>query len=199
MHRTTFRKPPLTTPLLALALLAALLGACAEQADDAVPAADEAPAAEEEPAGAGDDAVVEVRMSDYGFAGLPDSVAAGTRLTVVNQAEEELHEVVAFSLPDDEERPVAELAQLAPGELVEVLGEPVTVLMAVPGGEQIPAVGDGTLSEPGRYALMCFIPTGADVEEYLEAAADPDREGPPQVDGGPPHFVHGMYAELIVE
>lgn len=197
MHRTTFRRPPLTTPLLALTLLAALLGACTDAADDAVPAADEAPAAEEE--SSGDDAVVEVRMSDYGFAGLPDSVSAGTRLTVVNQAEEELHEVVAFSLPDDEERPVSELTQLAPGELVEALGEPVTVLLAAPGGEQISAVGDGTLSEPGRYALLCFIPTGADVEEYLDAAADPDREGPPQVDGGPPHFVHGMYAELIVE
>lgn len=199
MHRTTHRKPRLATPLMALALLVALLGACTDATDDAVPVADETPADDAEPAGAADDPVVEVRMSDYGFAGLPDSVAAGTRLTVVNDSEEELHEVVAFSLPDDEERPVSELTQLAPDELTEVLGEPVTVLLAAPGGDQIPAVGDGTLGEPGRYALMCFIPTGADVQEYLEAAADPDQEGPPQVEGGPPHFVHGMYAELRVE
>ena len=45
---------------------------------------------------------------------------------------------------------------------------------------------------------MCFIPTGADPQEYLDAAAETD-EGRPQVDGGPPDFVHGMYAELTVE
>jgi hypothetical protein len=141
---------------------------------------------------------IEVSMVDFAFVGLPASVDAGTRLTVVNDAEEELHEVVAFRLPDDEDRPVDELAGLAPGELVQALGEPVTVLLAEPGGEQIPAVGDGTLAEPGRYALMCFIPTGVDPQEYLRVAAETE-EGPPQVEGGPPHFVHGMYAELTVE
>ena len=177
--------------MMALAA-AALLAGCADgaPADAAAPAADASPA---------DDNVVEVSLVDFSFDGLPDTAPAGTRLTVVNDAEAELHEVVAFALPDDEERPVSELAQLDPGELIGALGEPVTVLLAAPGGEQIPAVGDGTLSEPRRYALMCFIPTGADPQEYLEAAADPDLEGPPQVEGGPPHFVHGMYAELIIE
>jgi hypothetical protein len=141
---------------------------------------------------------IEVSMVDFAFVGLPETTAAGTRLTVVNDAEEELHEVVAFRLPDDEDRAVDELAGLAPGELVQALGEPVTVLLAEPGGEQIPAVGDGTLAEPGRYALMCFIPTGVDPQEYLRVAAETE-EGPPQVEGGPPHFVHGMYAEITVE
>ena len=141
---------------------------------------------------------IEVSMVDFAFVGLPETTSAGTRLTVVNDAEEELHEVVAFRLPDDEDRAVDELAGLAPNELVQALGEPVTVLLAEPGGEQIPAVGDGTLDEPGRYALMCFIPTGVDPQEYLRVAAETE-EGPPQVDGGPPHFVHGMYAELTVE
>jgi hypothetical protein len=60
-------------------------------------------------------------------------------------------------------------------------------------------VGDGTLVEPGRYAIACFIPTGADPAEYLEAAAQTE-EGPPQgVAGGPPHFVQGMVAELVVD
>ena len=193
MHRTIHR----SLPLLAVGLVAALLGGCADggAADAADTAADGAP----ETVAAEADDVVEVRMVDFGYDGLPDSVAAGTRLTVVNDAESELHEVVAFALPDDEQRPVSELTDLAPGELIQALGEPVTVLLAAPGGDQIPAVGDGTLDEPGRYAIMCFIPTGADVQEYLEAAADPEHEGPPQVEGGPPHFVHGMFAELLVE
>ena len=29
------------------------------------------------------------------------------------------------------------------------------------------------------------------------AAAESD--GPPEVDGGPPHFVNGMFAEVVVE
>ena len=73
---------------------------------------------------------------------------------------------------------------------------PVAVLLAAPGGEQIPAGGDGTLAEPGRYVLLCAIPTGAHVAEYLVAAAT--SEGPPQVDGGPPHFMNGMFAEITV-
>ncbi len=140
---------------------------------------------------------VEVVLVDFAFEGLPDSVPAGTAFTVVNEAPSELHELVAFRLPDDEERPVEELAHLSPGELVGTLGEPAAVILAVPGGEPIHAVGDGTLTEPGRYALMCFIPTGVDPDVYLAVAAETE-EGPPQVDGGPPHFVHGMIAEITV-
>jgi hypothetical protein len=61
------------------------------------------------------------------------------------------------------------------------------------------AVGDGTLTEPGRYVLMCFIPTGADPDEYLSAAAASEGEAPTGVAGGPPHVVNGMYAELHVD
>jgi hypothetical protein len=72
------------------------------------------------------------------------------------------------------------------------------VLLAAPGGEQIPAVGDGILADPGRYAIVCVIPTGADPDEYLAAAAESDA-GPPDVAGGPPHIANGMFAELVVE
>lgn len=143
--------------------------------------------------------VIEVGMHDFAFVGLPDSVPVGTRLTVSNHAEAELHELVIFKLADDEDRKAADLAGLAPHELEAALGAPVAVLLAAPGGEQIAAVGDGTLSEPGRYVVFCFIPTGVDPQVYLEAAAQSEA-GPPQIEGaGPPHFVHGMLADLIVE
>jgi hypothetical protein len=45
---------------------------------------------------------------------------------------------------------------------------------------------------------MCAIPTGVDPDVYLQAAAEA-AGGPPEVEGGPPHFLHGMAAELIVE
>ncbi len=193
----------MTTPIrkryrmmLAIALgIATLgLGACGDDDAAASPPSTDPPADTAAPAGE----VVEVTMVDYAFEGLPETVTAGTRLTVTNAANAELHEVVLFRLPDDEDRPLTELATLGPDDLMAILGEPDSVLLAAPGGPAIPAVGDGTLTEPGRYGLFCFIPTGADVDEYLTAAADPELEGPPQVEGGPPHFVHGMYAEITV-
>jgi hypothetical protein len=194
MHTPVTRRPD---SAMAVALILALLAmaGCGGSSSNAA-----AEPANGEPANISADStdVVEVTLVDYAFVGLPSSVASGTRLTVVNAADAELHEIVAFHLPDAEQRPVAVLATLAPAELVEVLGEPVTVLLAEPGEPEIPAVGDGTLSEPGRYALMCFIPTGADPQAYLQAAAETE-EGPPQVAGGPPHFVQGMHAELTVE
>jgi len=143
---------------------------------------------------------VEVTAVDFAFEGLPERVPAGTRFTLANAAPTELHEFVAFRLPDDEQRAVADLMALPPDELLPALGgEPAAVLLTPPGGEMIPAVGDGTLSEPGRYAVLCVIPTGVDPQVYLEAAAQSEG-GPPQIEGaGPPHIVHGMFAELVVE
>lgn len=144
--------------------------------------------------------VVEVAMTDYAFGGIPESVPAGTKFHIQNASKKEVHELVAFRLPDDEKRPVADLMKLPEAELGPIFGSgmPAMVLLAPPGGEQIAAVGDGTLTKPGRYLLMCSIPTGADAEEFMKAAAK-SSEGPPAVKGGPPHFVHGMHAEVLVK
>lgn len=146
-----------------------------------------------------DDGVVTIALSDFAFGGLPESVPAGTRLAIENISEAELHEIVAFKVPDGEARSAEELLALPEEELLAIVGPiPTTVLLAPPGAPQIDALGDGTLTEPGRYLLLCAIPTGIDPAEYLAAAAAAGG-GPPQVEnGGPPHFVHGMHAELIV-
>ena len=103
-----------------------------------------------------------------------------------------------FRLDDD--TPVDELLALPPAELEATLGEPVTVILQPPGApEAIVAVGDGVLTEPGRYVLMCFIPIGADPDEYLAAVAAAGGGKPEGVAGGPPHFTAGMVAELVVE
>ncbi len=129
---------------------------------------------------------------------LPETVPAGTKLTIENNAETELHELVAMRIADEETRPPAVLLELPEQELLAVAGpNPTTVLLAPPGEPQVAALGDGTLAEPGRYLLPCAIPTRVDPAEYLAAAAE--SAGPPDVDGGPPHFTHGMFAELTVE
>ncbi|MCU1369795.1 MAG: hypothetical protein JWO77_989 [Ilumatobacteraceae bacterium] len=152
---------------------------------------------------AGDETADEVKViaSDYKFEGVPKSVPVGTKLVLQNDSEEELHEMVVIKFPDDEERSIDEVAKLSEAEQDAIFGDamPAAVQLQAPGGEVIPAVGDGTLAEPGRYAIVCFIPVGVDPQEYLDASqANPD--GPPEIpNAGPPHFMKGMYTEVTVE
>jgi hypothetical protein len=206
--RTTKR---MATLLAALSLTALLGAACGDDEGDAAAADPTTTEVQASDAGASGDAdgtsrpvdsedyddgsLVEVKLVDYKFEGLPDMVRAGTKLTVSNESDNEMHELVAIRIPDEEKRPVSELVQLPEEELGKVFGgepEPAAVLVAMPQShESMQAVGDGTLTEPGRYAILCFIPQGA------EPNADPTA-GPPQGDG-PPHAMLGMQAELLVE
>ena len=139
-----------------------------------------------------------VQAVDYGFEGLTERVAVGTTLALENESTVEIHELVAIRLPDDEERPVEELVQLPPAEFAAFFPLVETVVIAPPGEDGFVVEGTGTLTQPGRYAVICAIPTGADPDEYLAAAAEAEG-GPPNVAGGPPHLAMGMYGELVVE
>lgn len=179
------------TVVAGVLLMLMVAAACADTDDTPTTSA---PAARETASG-----TVAVTAVNYAFEGVPATVAAGSRLTLTNGAADEVHELVAIRIPDAEQRPVTELMALPEAELESILppGPPALVLVAPPGEDAFPALGDGTLAEPGRYALVCFIPTGADPEEFL-AAAQAAGAGPPQVDGGPPHFTQGMVAEVAV-
>jgi hypothetical protein len=189
MTSPTLQHRKLTAGVVALLAAAGLmLGACGT-----TDAAD-AGATDPDATDAGD--TVEVSTIDYAYEGLPATIAAGTRLEVHNDSTTEMHELIAMRLSDDEARPVRELLELPEAELDGVFaGEPAVVIIAPPGEDGFSVVGDGVIGEPGRYVVICAIPTGADPEEYLNA---PEGEGPPQVDGGPPHFVNGMWAEVLV-
>ena len=178
---------------LTLSLLAA---ACSSTSDDA----SEQPAAEpttttatEAPASP----IVDVVAADFTYKGLPTEIEAGTTIRLTNESDAELHEFVAIRLPDDETRPVSELMQLPPEELAAFFPGVETVILAPPGAEGFAVEGTGTLTEPGRYAIICAIPTGADPDAYMAAAAESEG-GPPEVEGGPPHIAHGMFAEVVV-
>lgn len=142
------------------------------------------------------EADVTIRAIDYAFLDVPDRVNAGTSFALSNASEVEAHEVVAVRLPDDEERTVEELVSLPPDEFGPFMTEVRAVIVAGPAADGTVVVGNGALDEPGRYALVCIIPTGADPEEYLTKAAT--SEGPPDVAGGPPHIAEGMFAEVTV-
>jgi hypothetical protein len=175
INRVDFARGLLATAVTAVALL---LSACSDDA-------------EAKPTDYVVDAV------DFSYGQLPDSIVAGSSLGLTNSAPTELHELVAIRLPDTETRSLDEILATDPASLLAA-GPPALVVLTPPGGEQIVAVGDGTLTEPGRYAIICMIPTGVDPAVYLEAAAQ-SNEGPPQVPGaGAPHVAHGMHAELTV-
>jgi uncharacterized cupredoxin-like copper-binding protein len=200
MPSPTFRRRHVTAGAVTLIAAAGLmLGACGTTAE-AGPEADDAATEAQEPTApstTATTATVEVSAIDYAYEDLPATLAAGTRIVLHNDSTSEMHELIAMRLPDDETRPVEDLLELPQAELESMFtGEPAAVILAPPGEDGFPVVGDGVISEPGRYIVICAIPTGADPEAYLNA---PEGEGPPVVDGGPPHFVNGMWAELVVE
>ena len=199
-HPSRRRRRRLAVPTAAALALTLGLAACGDDGDDAATTTTEA---SEEPTtteadGGAEGETVEVTAVDYAFEGLPERVEVGTTFTLTNESEVELHELVALRLDDDETRSAEEiLADPASQEAFESGGPPAMVILAAPGSDTPgPVVGDGSLSEPGRYLMACFVPTGADPDEFLNA---PPSDGPPQVEGGPPHFTQGMVAELIVE
>jgi uncharacterized cupredoxin-like copper-binding protein len=146
-----------------------------------------------------DHVTVAVQGVDYAFEDLPAEVAAGTELTFSNASEVEFHEMVVIRIPDDEERPVEELLQLPEEEIDAIFGDgpPALVSVAGPGEDGMPVVGDGTITEPGRYVVACFIPVGADPAAVADAMQSTGTEQPDLGDG-PPHFTQGMWAELTV-
>jgi hypothetical protein len=177
-----------------------VFAACGDNADDPGDASPTtgAPVSGDPPAEP-DGETIAVTAVDYRFEGLPATANVGDKLVLTNESERELHELVAIRLPDGETRSSAELVAL-PQEEQEALssGPPAAVLLVPPGGApQIDALGDGTLSEPGRYLLICAIPTGADPQAYLKAAQT-SGDGPPDVPGGPPHLTQGMHTILEV-
>ena len=67
---------------------------------------------------------ITIEAVDYGFNGVPSSVRAGTAVAFRNAAPAELHELVAFRLPDGDDIALDDLVQLPPDELRSRIGEP---------------------------------------------------------------------------
>ena len=203
MHTTRHRAVALMAACLATAAALSACGSDDDAATDETTAAtanateDTAPAEEMTATTvAGDNAgeTVVVTAVDYRYEGLPDTVPVGTKFSLVNEGTEP-HELVALLIPADETRPIDELLQLPDEEIDAIFGaaEPATVILAATGQTDTPGavVGDGTLTEPGRYAVVCFLPVGSD-DSILES------DGPPPEGEAPPHASQGMAAELTV-
>jgi hypothetical protein len=116
---------------------------------------------------------VDVGAVDYGYAGIPTTIEAGTtRFRLTNDAPTELHELVVLR-KHDATMSTMDLVAMGPGMLgsADLIGG----TMIEPGATSA-AVLDLT---PGSYAVICFIPTAGDAD-------------------GTPHLAHGMLAEFDV-
>lgn len=168
--------------LIALACFALLVAACGD--DEAEPES------------------VEIVGINYEYQGVPETLAAGSDLSFRNESANEVHEIVVVRINDDETRPIEELVQLPPEE-GEAISTTIGVSVALPGETGMLVEGDDlVLDQPGRYALLCFIPLGSDVEMARELLSGPPPEGegpPPSLGEGPPHVTAGMFAEFTVE
>lgn len=137
---------------------------------------------------------IRVTGSDYEFTGLPDTAPAGSTISLTSAGGGEPHELVAVRLPESETRSVGELAALSDAEMKNVIpGAPALVTIAMPGTTDTPGpvVGDGTLSEPGRYIILCTFPKGTTAEDVANA------QGPLQ--GEHPHYEFGMVDEITIQ
>lgn len=196
--------------LAATAAAALILSACGD--DD--PAAD--PTETEEPSSmdseATDDATTPepagptatVTAIDYGYPDVEAEYAAGTTIVLDNQSEAEVHEILAFRIKDDETRSVGELLGAGEeefGAAVEMRGVALAPPQSDSTGLPAPPL---VLEQPGRYAFVCFIPTGAPPDEVMQAVADfieagaPEDGAPAYPETGPPHAANNMWAEVTV-
>lgn len=128
--------------------------------------------------------VVSVEAVDYRFEGAPATVAAGTVGFDFQNNGTEVHEMILFRINDDVDMTLEELLEL-PEEEAETMIQFIGAAFAASGEEDV-IFAD---LEPGRHAMLCFIPTGTTSMEMLEGEEAPE---------GPPHFTQGMVHEFEV-
>ncbi|HUS43212.1 MAG TPA: hypothetical protein VMY16_11145 [Ilumatobacteraceae bacterium] len=131
---------------------------------------------------AGDNCAVDelgVAAVDYGFDGAPDELPTGYHIVQFSNEGQEQHEMFALRFNEGTTETIDELFELPEDEVFSKI-TPVNATFAPPGGS---SAVSWNLSEPGRYAIVCFIPTGSVGE----------TEG-----DGPPHFTQGMIREFTV-
>lgn len=125
---------------------------------------------------------VAVTAVDFAFEADLDGLEAGQVAFDFSNDGTEVHELALIRINDDITETIEELLALPEDEAMTKTSF-IGVSFVAP-GESKTMYAD---LDPGRYAVVCFIPTGS---TSLEAAETAD---------GPPHFTHGMVTEFTVD
>lgn len=182
-----------------LAGCAIVLGACGSGDDGAqrptTPSADGSPTST---TAAGP--TIEVELRDGAIVGLPAEVAVGTTIRAVNTSDTEMHELLAIRLPDGEDRTSEEIVALPEDELIALLGAavPDVLRVALPGEPELEGVGDAVFEEPGRYLVICTVPTGADPAVLIESDRYTTGRWPERYADAAPHHARGEHTDVLV-
>jgi hypothetical protein len=129
--------------------------------------------------------VVEISTQEYSF-DMPDEISSGTVLVKLSNEGNEVHEFVAFGIPEEETRSIEELLALPEEEAMTAVTPVTGFAFAVPGGTFYTTYDFET---PGRHAGVCFIPVGLTVDAAQSGDIPEDAA---------PHFMEGMVQEFEV-
>lgn len=124
---------------------------------------------------------VDVTAVDYAFEGVPATLPAGITTFGFSNEGEEMHEMlmVRYKDPDTTIEDLMKLSDKEAQKKIDFLG----ASFGPPGASDI----ENKDLEPGKYALLCFVPVGSTSEKAARTAK------------GPPHVARGMSAEFTVE
>lgn len=136
---------------------------------------------------------IKINAREFALDGVPtDEVVPGTVAVTVTNAGAAPHAEIVARIADAEKRPVSELAKL-PYDRLSTLLEPVGAVRVDPGRT---ATAFLRLT-PGRYALLCPVPTAptpAPTTTRAERATRTPAPAPP----GPPSYTKGEFGEFRV-
>jgi hypothetical protein len=127
----------------------------------------------------------EITAIEYSF-GTPETLQPGSYEIRLANRGEEFHEAQIVQIDDDVDMSLADLLQLDEPELLDRV-TPLTGVFAAPGDADRQIL---TLTEEGRYGIVCLVPVGS-----TAAAIESDVGVEP---AGPPHFTEGMFVEFVV-
>ena len=139
---------------------------------------------------------VDVKATEYAFAGLPDTLEAGrTSIDLTNNGKE-LHEIVLLSKNPGVTESFDEILDLSEEEAMTKV-TPASFTFAAQGDTEYTVVD----LPAGSYLAVCFIPQGTTGEETPPETTDTTTAAgattTTEVEK-PPHFVLGMKQELTV-
>ena len=144
-------------------------------------------------------AQVDAIASEYQFQGVPSEIPVGPTIFSLENAGEQVHELIVMRINDDVTMSVEELLALPEEEAMSMV-TPAAFAFAFPG-----TVASSTADlTAGRYFALCFLPVGAtpDVLAQLEELGVDGPEDTIPADAGlelgPPHFTEGMLLEFTV-
>jgi hypothetical protein len=121
-----------------------------------------------------------VTATNYEYLNIPETMPVGEAALTLTNAADQVHEISIARINDDVNMTAREVLMLGEEDALAAITL-VAYAAAAPGGSETAFLN----LAPGRYYAVCFTPTGT------KSFSEPGD--------GPPHFLHGMLKEFVVQ